>query len=72
MGSGLVGAGASLLHGLQGLGGVEDWGSVDLGDMRCSKKGQGDIGRGDGFWEFSDGKDIVGIEGEERGVECAT
>lgn len=38
MGSGLVGAGASLLHGLQGLGGVEEWGSVDLGDMRGSKK----------------------------------
>jgi hypothetical protein len=44
---------------------------MDLGNFSTREERYGDIGGGDGFREFGDGQDVVGVEGEENVVEGA-
>ena len=41
---------------------------MDLGDVTAGRKSDGDRGRGDVFSEFGDGENVVGIQGEEGGL----
>ena len=44
---------------------------MNLGDFAAGEEGNRDVGRGHGLREFRDGEDVVGIEGEEDGMESA-
>ena len=45
---------------------------MNLCDFASSKEGNGNRGRGDVFWKFTDGEDVKGIRrSEESGLELA-
>lgn len=67
----LTGAGVGLVHGLEGLGGMEERSGMDLRDVSAGKESDGDVGGGNGIREFGDGEDVEGIHSEENGVELA-
>jgi len=66
-----MGSWVGFVHGFDGLGGMEERSGVDLGDFSTGEKSDGDVGRGNGFREFGNGEHVVGIHGEENGVEFA-
>lgn len=67
-----VRSGAGLLGGFQDLRGVEEPGGVNVGDACGSEELDGDVRGRDGFWEFGEEQDIVGIDRKERGENSAT
>jgi hypothetical protein len=67
----MIGERGGFAPGFLELGDGEERGGMDSGDGAAGVEGDGELGVGDGFGEFSDGEDVEGALGEEGVVERA-